>query len=76
MASLTVGEFHTRALDSRTWVRAGVLRKAVKRRFRWRFGKERSCLEEGIGNSGNGPSFYSREENFLFTLLAVGVETV
>ena len=52
------------------------MRKAVKRRFLWRFGRERSCLEEGIGNLGNSPSFYSREENFLFTLLAVGVETV
>ena len=30
----------------------GVLRKAVKRRFLWRLGRERSCSEEGIGSPG------------------------
>ena len=56
----------------------GVSRKAVKRRFLWRFGRERSCSEESIGSPRQVMTlvFYSRGENFLFTLPAIGVEMV
>ena len=38
------------ALDLRMHAREGVSRNTVKRRFLWRFGRERSCSEEGIGS--------------------------
>ena len=50
MALQIVGELRTVALDLRMHTRDGVLRNAVKRRFLWRLGRERSCSEEGIGS--------------------------
>ena len=50
MAFRMAGEFRTAALDSRMRAREGVSRKQVKRRFLCRFGRERSCSEEGIGS--------------------------
>ena len=43
----------------------GVSRKAVKRRFLWRLGRERSCSEEGIGSPIQATTLvFYRQGNF------------
>ena len=65
-------------LDAKILVRVGILRNEVKRRFLWRFGRERSCSEEGRGSPRWVMTlvFIARKQKLLFTLPAVGVEMV
>ena len=81
MAFQIVGEFRTAALDSRMRAREGVSRKQVKRRFLCRFGRERSCLEEGIGSPRQAVTLVfivKRDDSkeFYYSLPAIGDETV
>ena len=62
MALRIAGEFRTAALDSRIRAREGVSRKQVKRRFLCRFGRERSCSEEGIGSPRRATTLVFIEE--------------